>query len=73
MDWISWTILGLAFVVWHIALYIHHRSSVLDATEKAWTLGHKLGRVSGMMGPLRVSDMLDKYGIRLSDLPPLDK
>lgn len=67
-----WLIIA-AVILWHLALWGFHRIIVLNRVEQAWTVGHKLGRVSGMMGPKGVSDMLDKYGIKISDLPPLDK
>lgn len=37
---------------------------------QGWEVGHKLGRVSGMMGPERMNKWLDEQGIDPKLLPP---
>lgn len=60
------------FILWHGALYLVHRYRMMNRVEAAWTLGHKLGRTSALMGKERIDAWLTEAGIKLSDLPPVE-
>lgn len=60
------------FILWHGTLYLVHRYTMLRKVEMAWTVGHKLGKVAGMMSPQWVDEQLRASGIKLSDLPPVE-
>lgn len=59
-------LLALALLCWA------YRAQKRYWITQGWEVGHKLGRVSGMMGPAAMSEWLDKQGIDSKLLPPVD-
>lgn len=56
-------------LAYHGALFSVWRWDRRRLAERSWTVGHKLGRVSGMMGPEWVKGQLDAAGIDPSIMP----
>lgn len=57
----------LALDVALVPVFVWYKRRIIN---QAWGVGHALGRVSGMMSPAQVSQLLDDCGIDRALLPP---
>lgn len=65
-----WLILALV-LAWHALLWTLHRAYVRHTRIEFWAVGHKLGRVSGMIGPEQTNRWLEDAGIDPKLLPKI--
>lgn len=67
----AWFWATVAFICWHVGLIKIFRIILTVRMAQAWQVGHKLGRISGMMSPDQMKKWLADQGIDADMLPPL--